>query len=110
MYNSIIDDTKEFLGIPKAVKDFDPALILHCNTVIAALTQLGVGPEEGFQVIDDTDIWEELIQERNLHNIKSYVYLKINLKFNPPANATLVNSMESQLREIEWRISIEVDK
>lgn len=110
MYNSILQDTKEMLGIPAHVKDFDPPLILHCNTVLATLTQLGVGPTEGFYILDDTDIWEELIQERNLHNIKAYVYLKVKLLFDPPANATLVNSMESQLREIEWRISMETDK
>lgn len=107
---SILNDIKALIGIPEHVKDFDTALILHCNTVFSGLSQIGLGPNTGFYIIDDSWLWSDLIEgEVNLHNVKSYVYLKVKLLFDPPANATLVNSIESQINELEWRIRFELE-
>lgn len=110
MSNSILIDIKKLLGIPEQVTDFDDALIMYCNTVFSALTQIGVGPPEGFYVYDKNDTWDDIIGEHNIQNVKAYVGLKVKLLFDPPANATLIGSIESQLSEIEWRIRTEVDK
>lgn len=110
MNNGILNDIKSSLGIPLHVTDFDSTIIMHCNTVFSALTQMGVGPKEGFYIVDDTGEWWELTGDHNIQNVRSYVYLKVKLLFDPPANGTLITVMESQIAEIEWRIRIEVDK
>lgn len=107
---SILSDIKSLCGIPEDVQDFDNALILHCNTVFSGLAQMGLGPETGFYISDKTWNWSDVIEgEVNLHNIKSYVYLKVKLLFDPPANATLLKSIESQISELEWRIITELE-
>lgn len=108
--NSILNDIKVLCGIPIDVKDFDTVLVLHCNTVFAGLTQMGLGPSTGFYISDDTYIWADIINgDVNLHNVKTYVYLKVKMLFDPPANATLLQSMEAQAKEYEWRICIELE-
>lgn len=107
---SILDDIKALCGVPKDVVDFDTAIILHSNTVFSSLTQMGLGPNTGFYITDSNWFWSDVIQDdTNLHNIKTYMYLKVKLLFDPPANATLLNSMESQAKELEWRIRIELE-
>lgn len=107
---SILDDIKMLLGIPKDITDFDVALVLNCNTIFSGLTQMGLGPSTGFYIIDNTYYWSDIIEDEvNLHNIKTYMYLKVKLLFDPPANATLINSIESQINELEWRISLELE-
>lgn len=107
---SILNDVKSLCGIPADVDDFDTPLILHCNTVFSGLTQIGLGPKTGFYISDNTKLWSDIIiGEINLHNVKSYVYLKVKMLFDPPANATLVKSMENQIDELEWRIKTELE-
>lgn len=108
--SSILNDIKSACGIPEDIIDFDTALIMHCNSVFAGLTQMGLGPSTGFYIIDKTWNWSDLIEGQvNLHNVKTYVYLKVKLIFDPPANATLLNSMVSQAEELEWRIMTELE-
>lgn len=107
---SILNDIKSLLGIPVDVVDFDQVLIIHCNTVFSTLTQLGLGDSTGFYIVDSSWNWSDIIEGVvNLHNVKSYMYLKVKLLFDPPANATLLNSMEQQAQEIEWRIRMELE-
>ena len=107
---SILNDIKSLCGVPEDGLDFDTALILHCNTVFAGLAQMGLGPSTGFYIIDSTWNWSDLIEGQvNLHNVKSYVYLKVKLLFDPPANATLISSMKEQIDELEWRIRMELE-
>lgn len=110
MNDDILVDVKLMLGIPEHVNNFDTPLKMYCNTVFSTLTQLGVGPAEGFFIGDNKTSWWELIGDHNIQNVKSYVYLKIKLLFDPPANATLIDVIKSQIDEIEWRIRVEVDK
>lgn len=108
---SILNNVKSLCGIPNDVNDFDQAIILHCNTVFSGLTQMGLGPTTGFYIVDNTKLWSDIIiGEVNLHNVKSYVYLKVKMLFDPPANATLVKSMETQIGELEWRITFELEE
>ena len=72
-----------------------------------SLNQLGVGPSEGFSIIDETDKWSDFIKEDpRLESIKSYVYLKVKLLFDPPMNSAVMDSMNRQIAELEWRINV----
>lgn len=113
MEESILDSVKLSLGIPVEYEHFDQQIMLHLNTVMAILPQLGVGPEEGFFVQDDSTTWGELIGDTELAYkllyVKSYVCLRVRLLFDPPSSSGAIDAMERQMRELEWRITVTKD-
>lgn len=109
---SILTSTKKMLGIDEEYTHFDADIIMHINSVLMILTQLGVGPEEGFVIEDDTSTWVDFIPEANvaqLHAVKSYIYLKVKLIFDPPLSSAVIDSMNRQIAEFEWRLNVAVD-
>lgn len=104
---SILQSIKKLLGIDSEDSSFDQDIIMHINTVFATLNQLGVGPEEGFYIEDDYTLWTDFIDEgAKLESIKSYVYLKVKLMFDPPLSSTVIESINRIISELEWRINI----
>lgn len=111
MNESILTSVKEMLGIEEGYEYFDRDIIIHINSALATLSQLGVGPEEGFVVEDSLATWDNLINDEKLLNfVPTYVYLKVRLGFDPPTSASVLDSMERQVSQYEWRISVAVDK
>lgn len=109
---SILTSIKKMLGIDEEYTHFDADIIMHINSVLMILTQLGVGPEEGFVIEDDTSTWVDFIPEANaaqLHAVKSYIYLKVKLIFDPPLSSAVIDSMNRQIAEFEWRLNVAVD-
>lgn len=109
---SILTSIKKMLGIDEEYTHFDADIIMHINSVLMILTQLGVGPEEGFIIEDDTSTWVDFIPEANaaqLHAVKSYIYLKVKLIFDPPLSSAVIDSMNRQIAEFEWRLNVAVD-
>jgi len=104
--NSILTSIKKLLGITEEQTDFDMDIIIHINTTLTILNDLGVGPEEGFVIEDSSATWDEYITDRRkFDKIKTYVYLKVRLYFDPPQNASLKEAMEKQAAELEWRLN-----
>lgn len=106
MDESILNTTKKLLGLEPDLTCFDQDILVHINSVLSALTQIGVGPEEGFVIDDNTATYKDYLgeDEKRYQDIKAYIYYKVRLGFDPPANATLLNNIENLLNEIEWRI------
>ena len=104
--DSILDSIKKLLGMPSCYDAFETDIIMHINTVFANLAQMGVCPDDkGFQITDNSTTWSEFTNDDILmNNVKTYVYLKVRLIFDPPANATLVDSINSQIDELEYRL------
>lgn len=103
--NSILDSVKKSIGIDKEYAAFDPDIIMHINSVLATLNQLGVGPESGFSIEDSSTTWNELIGDDPRYNsVKTYVFLKVRTLFDPPTASHLMTAMNEQIREFEWRI------
>ena len=108
--DSILTSVKKMLGIPEDYDQFDMDIIMHINSVLMILTQLGVGPEEGYAISDKSDEWNEFIGEgKLLELVKSYVYLKVRLIFDPPQSSSIIEAMNRQISEFEWRINVAVD-
>jgi len=104
---SILTSIKKMLGIAEEYTHFDADLIIHINSVFAILTQIGVGPSEGFSIEDDTDVWTDFIQDnKRLESVKSYTYMKVKLLFDPPLSSAVMESYNRTISELEWRISI----
>ena len=108
---SILTSIKKLLGITKDYTHFDDDIIMHINSVFMTLTQLGVGPSQGFYIEDDSTEWTEFIPDQNkLQAVKTYVYLKVRLLFDPASlgSATL-SAYERQIQELEWRLNVGVE-
>ena len=111
MDESILTSIKKLLGITEDYDYFDQDIIMHINAAFMVLTQLGVGPSEGFLIIDDTDTWGDFIDDStDLGSIQSSVYMKVKLMFDPPQNSFTVDSMQKLVNELEWRLNIAADK
>lgn len=107
--DSILMDIKKLLGGYEFNNDFDTDIILHINSVFSDLYSLGVGPKEGFMISDEHDSWSDFIPEseaRKLNNVKTYMYLRVKLLFDPPLNASVLNSMQSQIEKLEWKLNV----
>ena len=110
MGDSILNSVKKIIGIDAADTSFDIDIIMHINSVLNALTQLGVGPEEGFSITDATSKWEDFLEDSvKLELVKSYVALKVRKIFDPPQSATAMEAINSVINELEWRVGITVD-
>ena len=109
---SILTSIKKMLGIDEEYTHFDADIIMHINSVLMILTQLGVGPAEGFMIEDDTSTWANFVPEVNaaqLNAIKSYIFMKVKLIFDPPLSSAVIDSMNRQIAEFEWRLNVAVD-
>lgn len=106
--NSILTSIKKLLGITESCTDFDTDIIMHINTVLMTLNQLGVGTE-GFQIEDKNAVWSEFIDPNKLAATKSYVYLRVKLLFDPPLNSAIIEAIKESIRELEWRLNVRVE-
>lgn len=106
MITSILTSTKKVLGISEEYTAFDEDIIMHINTVFSTLNDLGVGPPAGFQIVDKTAVWSDFIAGDVLfNNVKSYMFMRVKLMFDPPATSYLITSMQNQIEQLEWRIN-----
>lgn len=106
MDESILESIKASLGINAEDTAFDQELISHINGSLMIANQLGVGPDDGFRITSPEQTWNEILGERkDLDLVKTVVYLRTKLVFDPPQNAFLVTAIEKQIAEYDWRIA-----
>lgn len=104
---SILTSIKKLLGMTEEYIAYDDQIIIHINSVFMILTQLGVGPNEGFAIKDKESVWNDFVSdETKLELIKSYVYLKVRLLFDPPSSSAVMESINRQINEFEWRLNV----
>lgn len=108
---SILTSVKKLLGITEEYTQFDSDIIMHINSTFVILTQLGVGPSNGFFIEDDTSTWDEFIPADDLrfNTLKTYMYMRVKLMFDPPLSSAVMASMERQIAEFEWRLNSAAD-
>lgn len=110
MEDSILNSIKKLLGIAKEYHNFDADIIMHINSVFMILKQLGVGPSDGFIITDDTAVWEDYIKsDQNLESVKSYIYLKVKILFDPPLGGAVMDATKQMINELEWRLNTEAE-
>jgi len=107
---SILNTTKKSLGITIEDESFDTDLVMHINSALMSVQQLGIGPINGFFITDGDDIWEDLLGDRvDLEGVKLYIALKTRLSFDPPQNSFLVEAIKNQCTELEFRLNIQAE-
>jgi hypothetical protein len=106
MIASILNSTKKVLNLADDYTVFDQDIIMHINSVFSTLNQLGVGPEQGFMIEDEDAVWDDFLEgDLRLNNVKTYVYLRVRMLFDPPTIGYLIEAMKEQIKELEWRIN-----
>lgn len=104
--DSILTSVKKLLGIDESYEHFDADVIIHINSVLMILCQMGVGPAGGFSISDKSATWQDFLgtNSGSLESVKSYVYMKVRLMFDPPTSSAAVESINKLLSEMEWRL------
>lgn len=106
--DSILDTVKSIIGISLDDHDFDAQLILHINTILSVLNQLGVG-EEGFCITGQDETWDDMFNfnEEDIHAVKTYVALRVWVIFDAQGiTSGTLNAITEQIKELEWRINV----
>lgn len=106
MPESILTDTKKVLGLAEEYVVFDQDIILHINSVFSTVNQLGIGPADGFVITDKTKVWTDTgIPEKQIRMLKTYMYLRVRMLFDPPPTSFLIEAFNNQIKEHEHRLS-----
>lgn len=108
MEDSILKSTKKILGVDPEYTVFDLDIITHINTAFSTLNQLGLGPVTGFMIEDEEAVWSDfnLADDKKINSVRTYVFLKVRLLFDPPTTSYLIAVFERQITELEWRLNI----
>jgi len=105
--DSILDSTKKILGLEATYTAFDLDILTHINSVFSDLQQLGIGPIEGFAIEDAAAEWDDFLEGNLLMNsVKTYMYLRVRLLFDPPTTSYLISSLKEQQQALEWRLNV----
>ena len=109
---SILQSIKKLIGITEDYTHFDADIIIYINSVFMILNQLGIGLPNGFSISDDTSTWTDYLPEdnKNFEAVKTYMYLKIKLIFDPPMSSAVMEAMKQMISELEWRLNAEAEK
>jgi hypothetical protein len=107
MEESILTSTKKILGLSQDYTVFDLDIITHINAAFSILDQLGVGPEGGFAIEDESVSWTDFqVPSNQLQLVKTYIFLKVRILFDPPATSFLIQAATDQIKEYEWRLNV----
>lgn len=107
---TILVDIKKLLGLEENYTPFDTDVMIHINSAFMTLNELGVGPKNGFILLNKEQKWSEFLPEGiQLEGVKTYIYLRVKLLFDPPGNSFLVDAIEKQIKELEWRLNVKAE-
>lgn len=104
--DSILKTVKKIVSIDESYTVFDPDILMHINSALNTLTDLGIGPDEGFMINDAETKWADLLEgNKAMNSVKTYIALKVRMAFDPPQTSFAIAAMEKQISEAEWRLS-----
>ena len=105
MLDSVLLSTKQMLGISPEDTSFDVNVIMSINTALTILMDLGLTEVEDQIVTSDKMTWDELLGGRtDIEYVKTYIYQKVKLIFDPPTSTAAIDAIQRSISELEWRI------
>ncbi len=110
MDESIFLEIKKLLGLDQSYEAFDQDILIHINTFLGVLNQLGVG-KQGFYITGPTETWSQFLTDASvtLNEVKTYLYLRVRMVFDPPTSSSFAQAINDTWKELEWRINTKVD-
>lgn len=110
MNESILNSIKALLGPDSDYTVFDSDIIIFINGALSTLTQLGIGPSEGFKITGSRERWEDLLGDyQDIESVKTFIYLKVRMLFDPPTSSFVLSAMQKECDELAWRLNVAVD-
>ena len=110
MSESILTSIKKMLGVDEEYTHFDAHIMMHINTVLMILYQLGVGPSPPISISDASTTWSALLGDAaDLAGVKTYIYAKVKMVFDPPQSSALAEALNKTINEMEWRLNVACD-
>lgn len=102
-----MDSVKKGIGIHEDYDSFDRDMIMHINTVLFGLNQMGIGINN-FRITGYQETWKDFLanDQINLDAVVSWTALKVKLIFDPPISTSIKTAMDEVLKEYEWRMYI----
>lgn len=111
MIDSILDSVKKAVWPDSDDDALDSEIIMHVNAILMTLTQLGVGPEEGFRITGSSETWSSFLKKRtDMEAVKEYVFIRTRLVFDPPSNSFVLSSLQGNANEYEWRLRNQAER
>lgn len=109
--DSVLESVKKLLGADPDYGVFDPDIIMCINSAFGTLHQLGVGPVGGFRIDGPEDLWSTYTTNGDfIDEVKTYVYMRVKLMFDPPSSSFVLDSFKEQIKELEWRLNVKSDE
>lgn len=106
MEASILNSTKKILGMTDDYTVFDTDIVTHINSALSILTQIGIGENEDIVIEDSSTLWDDLdLPQNQLNLVRTYVFLKVRMLFDPPTTSFLIEATNKQIEEFEMRLS-----
>ena len=99
---SILKTIRRMIGPDEDYEYFDTDLIIHINSALSRLCELGVGPENPFYITGTEETWSDFIDDGSTERVKQYVYLNVKNIFDPPASASVMSAYKEQIEKLEW--------
>lgn len=110
MEQSILKSTKKVLHLSEDDESFDLDVLTHINGAFSTLHDLGVGPQAGFTIEDDTKVWEDFLPDEDdpvqINRTKQFVFVSVRLIFDPPTMPHVLTAYQNTLAELTWRLSV----
>lgn len=107
MEQSILTSVKKVLNVSEYTTVYDQDILMHINSVFGTLNQLGIGPSSGFSIDDASAVWGDYVSSLNqLNLVRSYMYLKVRMLFDPPGTSFHLDAIKEQVAEFEWRLNV----
>ena len=108
--SSILGTIRNMIGPEDDYTFFDNEIAVHINTFLMTLTQLGVGPKSGFSITGDDETWMDFLGSSSLYEpVKTYLYLKTRMIFDPPNSSSVMDAMQRTCEEIEERLRMQAE-
>lgn len=105
--DSILDTTKKMLGFDAEYTAFDLDILTHINSTFFTLQQIGIGPAKGFVITDRDATWGSYLAGDDISAVKSYMFLKVRMMFDPPTTSFANEAIKNQITELEWRLNVQ---
>lgn len=105
MNDNILASVKKLCNISEDDKSFDQDLIIHINSALMTVMQEWHGMDTAFRLEDGTETWDDILgDDVNYEGLKDLIGLKVRLVFDPPSNSALLQSINEQIKDLEWRM------
>ena len=103
---SILNSVKTAIGLEPDYTEFDDDIIMHINSAFSILSRLGVGPKEGFRIVDDSTDWSSFYTDPRLDGVKTYVAMRVRSIFDPPTTSFAIKANVEVIKELEFTLQM----